>query len=159
MNGKMIWFVDSISIIKWIIQQSNWTSIQQLNVDLVYEQNLPVLYSCLLRSIVFAFLFLPFTIAFFIAFNQNNSYNRQTANAKKLTKAEGRNPPITAHTLTTVWPSCYSDYWQQNGVHVTVCLGLNFRTRPHYGINKRNHFPINEFISSLATGPLDLHWL
>ena len=26
---------------------------------------------------------------------------------RKLTKAEDRNPPITAHTLTTVWPSCY----------------------------------------------------
>ena len=44
-----------------------------LNVDLVYEQNLPALYSCLLSSIVFASLFLPFTIAFLIAFNQNNS--------------------------------------------------------------------------------------
>ena len=30
-----------------------------------------------------------------------------TANAKKLTKAEDRNPPITAHTLTSVWPSCF----------------------------------------------------
>ena len=55
----------------------------------------------------------------------------------KLTKAEDRNPPITAHTLTTVWPSCYSDYWQQNGVHVTVCLGLNFRTRPHSTLRKK----------------------
>ena len=44
-----------------------------INVDLVYEQNLPVRYSCLLCSIVFASFFLPFTIAFFIAFNQNNS--------------------------------------------------------------------------------------
>ena len=44
-----------------------------INVDLVYEQNRPVLYSCLLCSIVFASLFLPFTIAFFIAFHQNNS--------------------------------------------------------------------------------------
>ena len=44
-----------------------------INFDLVYEQNLPVLYSCLLCSIIFASLFLPFTIAFFIAFNQNNS--------------------------------------------------------------------------------------
>ena len=40
-----------------------------INVDLVYEQNRPVLYSCLLCSIIFASLFLPFTIAFFIAFN------------------------------------------------------------------------------------------
>ena len=29
--------------------------------------------ACLLSSIVFASLFLPFTIAFLIAFNQNNS--------------------------------------------------------------------------------------
>ena len=56
---------------------------------------------------------------------------------RKLTKAEDRNPPITAHTLTTVWPLCYSDYWQQNGVHVTVCLGLNFRTRPHSTLRKK----------------------
>ena len=42
-----------------------------INVDLVYEQNLPVRYSCLLCSIVFASLFLPFTIAFFTAFNHN----------------------------------------------------------------------------------------
>ena len=56
---------------------------------------------------------------------------------RTLTKAEDRNPPITAHTLTTVWPSCYSDYWQQNGVHVTVCLGLNFRTRPHSTLRKK----------------------
>ena len=44
-----------------------------INVDLVYKQNRPVLYSCLLCSIVFASLFLPFMIAFFIAFHQNNS--------------------------------------------------------------------------------------
>ena len=43
-----------------------------INVDLVYEQNLPVLYSCLLCSIVFASHFLPVTNAFFIAFNENN---------------------------------------------------------------------------------------
>ena len=102
------------------MQQSNWTSIQQLNVDLVYEQNLPVRYSCL---------FLPFTIAFFITSNHNNSQNRQTANAKKLSKARDRNPPITAHTLTSVcaWSflrglvSC-TDYQQQNGVHVLNSL-------------------------------------
>ena len=36
--------------------------------------------------------------------------------------------------LTSVWLSCFlrgqvccTDYWKQNGVHVTVCLGLNFR--------------------------------
>ena len=40
-----------------------------LNVDLVYEQNLSVPYSCLLCSIIFASLFQPITIAFFIAFN------------------------------------------------------------------------------------------
>ena len=39
--------------------------------------------------------------------NKNNSQNRQTANAKKLTKAEERNPPISAHTLTSVLPSCF----------------------------------------------------
>ena len=62
----------------------------------------------------------------------------------QLTKAEDRNPPITAYTLTLVWPSCFlrgqvccTDYWQQNGVHVTVCLGLNFRTRPHSTLRKK----------------------
>ena len=112
---------------------------------MVYEPNLPVLYSCLLRSIVFAFLlFLPFMIAFFIAFNQNNSQNRQTANAKKLTKAEDRNPPTTAHTLTSVWSSCFlrgqvccTDYWQQNGAHVTVCFGLNFIFHLHSTLRKK----------------------
>ena len=63
-------------------------------------------YCSLFLSVVFnrihQSLFLPFTIAFFIAFNQNKSKNRQTANAKKLTKAEDRNPPITAHKLTSV---------------------------------------------------------
>ena len=95
---------------------------------MVYEQKLLVLYSCLLYSIVFATLFLPFSIAFFIACNQNNSRNRQTANANKLTKAKERNLLITAHwTLTSVWPSCFlrghvccTDYRQQNGVHATV---------------------------------------
>ena len=64
--------------------------------------------------------------------------------AKKLTKAGDRNPPITPHTLTSVSPSCFlrgqvccTDYWQQNGVHVTVCLGLNFRTRPHSTLRKK----------------------
>ena len=63
---------------------------------------------------------------------------------KKLTKAEDRDPPITAHTLTSVWPSCFlrgqvrcTDYWKQNGVHVTVCFGLNFRTRPHSTLRKK----------------------
>ena len=53
-------------------------------------------------------------------------------------------PPVAAHTLTSVWPSCFlrsqvccTDYWQQNGVHVTVCLGLNFRTRPHSTLRKK----------------------
>ena len=95
---------------------------------MVYEQKLLVLSSCLLYSIVFATLFLPFSIAFFIACNQNNSRNRQTANANKLTKAKERNLLITAHcTLTSVWPSCFlrgqvccTDYRQQNGVHATV---------------------------------------
>ena len=113
---------------------------------MVYEQNLPVLYSCLLCSIVFASLFLPLTTAFLIASNQNinNSLNRQTANAKKLTKAGDQNPPITAHTLTLVWLSCFlrgqiccTDYWKQTGVHVTVCLGLNFRTRPYSTLRKK----------------------
>ena len=109
-----------------------------------------------------------------------------------------------AHTLTSVWPSCFlrgqvccTDYWQQNGVHVTVCLGLNSpalnsskkrrknkilrstikkqESNQHsfiesrlnmniglfilwldYWINKQNHFAINEFISLLVTGTLDL---
>ena len=48
-------------------------------------------------------------------------------NYEKLTNAEDRNPPITAHTLTLVWPLCFlrgqawvccTDYWQQTGVHV-----------------------------------------
>ena len=57
---------------------NNWPTVKLdrdsvINVDLVYEQNRPVLYSCLLCSIVFTSLFLPFTIAFFIAFHQNNS--------------------------------------------------------------------------------------
>ena len=45
-------------------------------------------------------------------------------------RIEIRNPPITAHTVTSVWPLCFlrgqvccTYYWQQNGVHVTVCLG------------------------------------
>ena len=108
------------------------------------KNNLPVLYSCLLCSIVFASLFLPFMIAFLITFNQNNSKNRQTANAKKLTGAEDRNPTITTHTLTSVWPSCFlrshiccTDYWQLNGIHVTVCLGLNFRTCPDLTFRKK----------------------
>ena len=112
---------------------------------MVYEQKLLVLYSCLLYSIVFASLFLPFTIEFFIAFNQNNSWNRQTANANKLTKAKERNLLITAHcTLTSVWPSCFlwgqvccTDYRQQNGVHARVSLGLNFRTRLHSTLRKK----------------------
>ena len=112
---------------------------------MVYEQKLLVLYSCLLYSIVFATLFLPFSIAFFIACNQNNSRNRQTANANKLTKAKERNLLITAHcTLTSVWPSCFlrgqvccTDYRQQNGVHATVSLGLNFRTRLHSTLRKK----------------------
>ena len=74
----------------------------------------------------------------------SDSANRLTTNAKKPTKAEDRNPPITAHTLTSVRPSCFlrgqvccTDYWQQNGVHVTVCLGLNCRTRPHSTLRKK----------------------
>ena len=54
------------------------------------------------------------------------------------------NPPVAAHTLTSVWPLCFlrsqvccPDYWQQSGVHVTVCLGLNFRTRPHSTLRKK----------------------
>ena len=112
---------------------------------MVYEQKLLVLYSCLLYSIVFATLFLPFMIAFFIDFNQNNSWNRQTANANKLTKAKERNLLITAHwTLTSVWPSCFlrgqvccTDYQQQNGVHATVSLGLSFRSRLHSTLRKK----------------------
>ena len=95
----------------------------------------------MLWTIVFASLFLPLTIAFFIAFNQNNSWIRQTANAKKLTKAKDRNPPITAHTLTSVRPSCFLrgqvcciDYWQQNG---NSLFGLNFRTYPHSTLRKK----------------------
>ena len=113
-------------------------------ISFMDKNNLPVLYSCLLCSIVFASLFLPFMIAFFITFNQNNSKNRQTANAKKLTGAEDRNPTITTHTLTSVWPSCFlrghiccTDYWQLNGIHVTVCLGLNFRTCPDSTFRKK----------------------
>jgi len=94
---------------------------------------------------VFASLFLPFMIAFFIAFNQNNSWNRQTANANKLTKAKERNLLITAHcTLTSVWPSCFlrgqvccTDYRQQNGVHATVSFGVNFGTRLHSTLRKK----------------------
>ena len=134
---------------------------------------------------------------------------------KKLTKAKDRNPPITAHTLTSVWPSCFlrgqvccTDYWQQGCVYATVCLSLNFRTLPHSTLRKKREnkilwsicgkcsfpknsnwinfrllnqdwiwildcsfyewiiestneiiFPLNEFISSLATGMLDLLWL
>ena len=59
-------------------------------------------------------------------------------------KASIGNPPVAAHTLTSVWPSCFlrsqvccPDYWQQNGVHATVCLGLNFRTRPHSTLWKK----------------------
>ena len=79
------------------------------------------------------------------------------------TQRNWQRPRIEIHQSPHIhWPQFdhyVTDYCQQNGVHVTVCLGLNFRTRPHYWINKRNHFPINEFISSLATGTLDLLWL
>ena len=58
--------------------------------------------------------------------------------AKYSMPAGDRNPPITAHTLTLVSLSCFlrgqvrcSEYWKQNDVHVTVCLGLKFRTRPN----------------------------
>ena len=74
----------------------------------------------------------------------SDSANRLTTNAKKPTKAEDRNPPITAYTLTSVRPSCFlrgqvccTDYWQQNGVHVTVFWGLNCRTRPHSTLRKK----------------------
>ena len=74
----------------------------------------------------------------------SDSANRLTTNAKKPTKAEDRNPPIIAHTLTSVRPSCFlrgqvccTDYWQQNGVHVTVFLGLNYRTRQHSTLRKK----------------------
>ena len=40
------------------------------------------------------------------------------------------------HIHWPVWPSCFlrghiccTDYWQLNGIHVTVCLGLNFRRK------------------------------
>ena len=75
---------------------------------------------------------------------------RQTANPKKLTKAGDRNPPITAHGLTSVWLSrflkgqvCCTDYWKQNGAHVTVCLGLNFRTRSEVDLKKVSSFSKN----------------
>ena len=58
--------------------------------------------------------------------------------------AEDRNPPTTAHTLTSVWSSCFlrgqvccTDYWQQNGAHVTVCFGLNFIFHLHSTQKKR----------------------
>ena len=98
-----------------------------INFDLVYEQNLPVLYSCLLSSIVFASLFLPFTIAFLIAFNQKNSLNRQTANAKKSDK--GRGSKSTNHR-TYIDLSLTMVFSKRSGPLQTVCLGLNFRTRP-----------------------------
>ena len=112
---------------------------------MVYEQKLLVLYSCLLYSIVFATLFLPFSIAFFIACNQNNSRNRQTANANKLTKAKERNLLITAHcTLTSVWPSCFLKrsrllHWLPAAKWRTCnsFLGLNFRTRLHSTLRKK----------------------
>ena len=118
-----------------------------LNVDLVYEQNLPVLYFCLLCSMVFAFLFLQFTIAFFFAFNQNNSYNRQTANTKKLTKAEDWNSKSTNHRT-------YSDlsltivFSKRSGLlHLLLAakwcarnslFGLNFRTHPNLTVRKND---------------------
>ena len=56
---------------------------------------------CCVQSYLLPFSYCYNTIAFFTAFcNQNNSWNRQTANAKKLTKAEDRNPPIIANILT-----------------------------------------------------------
>ena len=67
----------------------------------------------------------------------SDSANRLTTNAKKPTKAEDRNPPITAYTLTSVRPSCFlrgqvccTDYWQQNGVHVTVFWGFELQNSP-----------------------------
>ena len=44
------------------------------------------------------------------------------------------------HALSNSAQVCYTDYWhvwQQNGVHVTVCLGLNFRTRLHSTLKKK----------------------
>ena len=36
------------------------------------------------------------------------------------------------------WEVCCTDYWQQNGIHVTVCLGLNFETCPHLSLKKKD---------------------
>ena len=106
---------------------------------MVYEQNLPLLYSCLLCSVVFASLFLPLTIAFLIAFNQNNSLNRQTANAKKLTKAGDRNPPSTAHTLTSVSKRSGQLHWLLEAKWRTCnsLFGFELQTRPYSTLRKK----------------------
>ena len=91
---------------------------------------------------------LPFSYCLWLRFSlpliKTTARNRQTANAEKLTKAKDRKLTITAHTLTSVWPSCFlrgqvccTDYWQQNGIRVTVCFGLNFRTRQHSTFRKK----------------------
>ena len=106
--------------------------------------NIPVLYSCLLCSIIFASLLLPFMFAFSLCLIKITARIDRRQMQKKLTKAKDRNPPITAHTLTSVWPSCFlrcqvccTYHWQPNSIHVTVRLGLNLGTRPHLTLRKK----------------------
>ena len=160
-------------------QLSNWISIHGLATSRPLVSQLAskiylFLYSCLLCSIVFGSLFLPFTIAFFIAFNQI------TARIDRPQTQRNWQKPRIAHTLTPVWLSCYlrgqvcyTDYWRQNGVHVTVSkkrTQINIRLLNRrwmwtldcsfyeWIIESTNGiiFSINEFISSLATKTLDL---
>ena len=58
--------------------------------------------------------------------------------ALSYTHSEDRNPPITAHTLTSVWPSCFlrgqvccTDYWQQKSVQTCNSLfGFELQNSP-----------------------------
>ena len=69
----------------------------------------------------------------------------QIVSIKETDKRRGsKSTWVTAHTLTLVCLSCFlrgqvccTDYWQQNSVHVTVCLGLNFITRLHLTLRKK----------------------
>ena len=74
-----------------------------VNLVLIWFMNkIPVLYSCLLCSIIFASLFLPFMFAFSLCLIKITARIDRRQMQKKLTKAKDRNPPITAHTLTSV---------------------------------------------------------
>ena len=59
-------------------------------------------------------------------------------NRKRKETDKGRGSKTTNHRSCFLRGQvCCTDYWQQNGVRGTVCLGLNFRTRPHSTLRKK----------------------